>query len=244
MQYNEEKLLTIENKIVVQFSNIFLRAYQENKQISFPQRTVEQLEKVNQELLTLAKSDAVHYIGTQYYKNVLTTAEDREAEHLTELMIAYFLIVNEDINQSITEYSIANGISKAEAFNAVGNAKLTGFIRTSVNDVYNQILLKTYQRANVQYFRFVAVLDSRTSDICRFMDGKILTVNNVEYFRPPLHPFCRSRLVPVKVEDVARKNMFVAMPEKLTKTFNWFKSTYALDIDALQISLNNISVNV
>ena len=125
MEYNEEKLLTIENKLVANFSNIFLRAYQENKQISFPQRTVEQLEKVNQELLTLAKSDAVHYIGTQYYKNVLTAAEDREAEHLTELMIAYFLIANEDINQSITEYSIACEYTYSQAEPIIENSNFS-----------------------------------------------------------------------------------------------------------------------
>jgi len=242
--YNEEKLQTIENKLVAQFSNIFLRAYQSDQKLIFQPRIVKQLEKINQELLTLAKKDAIHYIGTQYYDNTVFAAEDKEAEYLTELMIAYFLIVNADIKRTVIDYSVKNNVTIFEAFNAIGNTKLTGYIRTMSNDVYNQLLLKIYDMAGISYFRFVAVIDFRTSDICRWMNGKIFNVNNVEQFRPPLHPHCRSRLVPEKRENVTRKNKFYAMPKKLTKTFNWFKSTYSLDIDELAISLSNINSNI
>ena len=244
MKYDRKALINIENLLVANISNVFLRSYKNNTKLKFLPLEISNIENINKRLINLAKKDAIYYIGTQYYDNILFAAEDKESKHLTELMIAYFLIINNNIDDVVTKYAVTNNITKFQAFEAIGNTKLGSYIRTMANDVHTQILLKSYRQAGVQYFKFVAVLDSRTSDICRFMNGKIFDNNNVDFYHPPLHPYCRSTVFPIASEDVARKNMFVAMPEKLTKTFNWFKSTYALDIDALQISLNNISVNV
>jgi hypothetical protein len=47
-----------------------------------------------------------------------------------------------------------------------------------------------------KYVMFSAVMDNRTSRICRGLNGKIYDISNPSIPIPPLHPRCRSRLVP------------------------------------------------
>lgn len=60
-------------------------------------------------------------------------------------------------------------------------------------------------------YRFVAIDDDRTSDICTFYNGKTFSVDSMEMSEatPPLHPNCRSYLEPIyrsedqpEIEDV------------------------------------------
>lgn len=43
---------------------------------------------------------------------------------------------------------------------------------------------------------FSAVLDTRTSDVCRINDGRTFKPDDEKALRPPLHPNCRSVLIP------------------------------------------------
>ncbi len=55
-----------------------------------------------------------------------------------------------------------------------------------------------YRDLDVEQFEVLATLDSRTSEICRQMDGKITPVSDykIGVTAPPFHPFCRSTTVP------------------------------------------------
>lgn len=57
---------------------------------------------------------------------------------------------------------------------------------------------KAYEANGVEKFEFLATLDSRTSQICRQMDGKIFPVSEraAGVNMPPLHPRCRSTIMP------------------------------------------------
>lgn len=70
-------------------------------------------------------------------------------------------------------------------------------VRTESAFFHGQMELKSYQEADVEYYRFVAVLDLRTSEKCQGQDGKIRLVSEavegVTY--PPLHPWCRSTTI-------------------------------------------------
>ncbi|ENA3276235.1 phage head morphogenesis protein, partial [Acinetobacter baumannii] len=48
------------------------------------------------------------------------------------------------------------------------------------------------------YVRFVSVLDGRTSKLCASLDGSVWEINDPAKRVPPLHPNCRSILVPVE----------------------------------------------
>ena len=70
--------------------------------------------------------------------------------------------------------------------------------RTEMNYVANQSTLDTYTDLGVEYYEYMAVIDSRTSKVCRDLDGKVFKVEDAEVGvnYPPLHPLCRSTTVP------------------------------------------------
>ena len=71
-------------------------------------------------------------------------------------------------------------------------------MRTETNYFHNSAEIESYQSMGFEYFEFLATLDSRTSDMCAEMDGKRFKVSEgvPGYNIPPLHPNCRSTIVP------------------------------------------------
>ncbi len=80
---------------------------------------------------------------------------------------------------------------------AVANNQVNAMVRTSINQVANETSQQVY-KANqdvTKRYRYVATLDSRTSAICRALDGQ-----EFDYGKgptPPQHFNCRSTTVPV-----------------------------------------------
>lgn len=70
-------------------------------------------------------------------------------------------------------------------------------VRSAVSYVTGQARNETYQANEdiFQYERYTAVLDSRTSALCRGLDGNIYKVGQGPI--PPMHPNCRSVRIPV-----------------------------------------------
>ncbi len=85
---------------------------------------------------------------------------------------------------------------------AVADNQVIALIRTSINQVANTASQQVYE-ANQDItprYRYVATLDTRTSAICRALDGK-----EFEYGKgpmPPQHFNCRSTTVPVIDPDI------------------------------------------
>jgi SPP1 gp7 family putative phage head morphogenesis protein len=67
-------------------------------------------------------------------------------------------------------------------------------VRTETNHFHNEVDALAYEEMGVKEYVFVAVLDSRTSEICQANDNKKFLYKDkqigVNY--PPLHPNCRS----------------------------------------------------
>jgi SPP1 gp7 family putative phage head morphogenesis protein len=84
----------------------------------------------------------------------------------------------------------------AERFE-VGQNKARRLIRTESAFFHNQMELLSYEDAEITKYRFIAVLDKRTSHICQEHDNKVYdtdkAVPGVNY--PPLHPWCRSTTI-------------------------------------------------
>jgi SPP1 gp7 family putative phage head morphogenesis protein len=83
----------------------------------------------------------------------------------------------------------------------VGPARLETIIRTNATDAYNRGRLVEF-RENADVVPFVeysAILDDRTTQVCRELDGKVFRNDDPELdrFKPPLHFNCRSVLVPI-----------------------------------------------
>ena len=71
--------------------------------------------------------------------------------------------------------------------------------RTELTHVQNQAAKERYAAAGVEQYKYLAAHDARTSDICRELDGKIFNLREavVGTNFPPMHPFCRSTILPV-----------------------------------------------
>ena len=84
----------------------------------------------------------------------------------------------------------------AERFE-VGQDKARRLVRTESAFFHNQMELLSYEDAEITKYKFVAVLDRRTSHICQEHDNKVYdtdkAVPGVNY--PPLHPWCRSTTI-------------------------------------------------
>ncbi|MCH9837790.1 phage head morphogenesis protein, partial [bacterium] len=85
---------------------------------------------------------------------------------------------------------------------AVANNQVMALVRTSINQVANSASMAVYE-ANQDIskkYRYTATLDSRTSPICRALDGR-----EFEYGKgptPPQHFGCRSAIVAVIDPDI------------------------------------------
>jgi len=80
---------------------------------------------------------------------------------------------------------------------AVADNQIVSLVRTSINQVANAASQQVYEANQdiTKKYRYVATLDTRTSSICRALDGK-----EFEYGKgptPPQHFNCRSTTVPV-----------------------------------------------
>lgn len=80
---------------------------------------------------------------------------------------------------------------------AVANHQVLTLVRTSINQVANETSQQVY-KANqdvTNRYRYVATLDSKTSPICRALDGQEFDYGKGP--KPPQHFNCRSTTVPI-----------------------------------------------
>lgn len=90
-------------------------------------------------------------------------------------------------------------------------------VRTVRSHIANQAYLSSYNKIGFEYVRFVSVLDGRTSKLCASLDGSIWEINDPAKRVPPLHPHCRSILVPVEKDgELSGQRPFV-MDERRVK---------------------------
>lgn len=124
------------------------------------------------------------------------------------------------------------GTSYAET--AINLAKKVGtsynnavrLVRTESTTILNRSTMQFYKDSQlVEKYRYVATLDSRTSEICIGLDGKIFNVKDAEVGvnLPAMHANCRSTTVPefdyqVLGERIAKEEDYTYIPSDLTYT--------------------------
>ena len=90
---------------------------------------------------------------------------------------------------------------------AVGASYARRLIRTESCHLCTQMDMLSYEDAEIEYYRYLATLDLRTSKICRELDGKVFRVADQQtgVNAPPMHPWCRSTTTAaLSDEDLAR----------------------------------------
>lgn len=93
----------------------------------------------------------------------------------------------------------------------------------SVQDAYNQAARGRYLRNGFRYGVYDAIIDTKTTELCRRMDEVVIDIRDDPFLVPPLHPYCRSGLrpildlgdrEPVKRDDIADGYLSTIMSTK------------------------------
>ena len=130
------------------------------------------------------------------------TLVERIAEHKRKLS----LTLKEELSKGLIRGDSLQDMSKAFSkkmdlsyFNALR------LIRTESCWVMNEATVNNYKDNGIKEYEFMAFLDKKTSKQCRDLDGKKFSIEEYKagVNLPPLHPNCRSCIVPI-VEDVKK----------------------------------------
>ena len=85
--------------------------------------------------------------------------------------------------------------------------RLETIVRTNTTDAYNHGRLTEFIRPDLLPFldgiRYSAILDTRTTEVCRFLDNKVFKPDSPDLagLLPPRHFNCRSLIVPTSVSE-------------------------------------------
>lgn len=120
--------------------------------------------------------------STRIWKNTKELSKDIKAELLMNLITGR------------TDREVAEIIM--EKF-AAGSSQARRLVRTESCNLANQMEMASYEECGIEYYRFVATLDLRTSTICQRLDGQRFKVSEQQpgLNCPPMHPWCRSTTI-------------------------------------------------
>lgn len=99
--------------------------------------------------------------------------------------------------QGQTTRQIVKNVVGAGGLADISERNAATVIRTALSHVSNEARNETYRQNNdiIEKYEIVATLDSRTSTICRSLDGQEYEIGKGP--RPPFHPNCRTTTAPV-----------------------------------------------
>lgn len=124
-----------------------------------------------------------HY-SARIWKNTTDLAQTLKEEMLVSLLTGR------------TDRETADIFSKRFGTGAMQARRL---VRTESCFVSGELTARAYEECGIKKYRFLAVLDLRTSKICRSLDNKTFLVSERKAGQnyPPMHPWCRSTTVAV-----------------------------------------------
>lgn len=98
--------------------------------------------------------------------------------------------------------------------------RLNTIVRTNITEAINEGRAEMMTHPDVgefvQFFQYTAIMDERTTDYCRCMDGKIFRIEDILLIKPPAHYNCRSFTVPVtqfEIDDLKEQGRGVEVSE-------------------------------
>ena len=88
----------------------------------------------------------------------------------------------------------------------VSAANARRLVRTESAYIHEKATLDAFMECGIDRYRFLATLDRRTSLVCQKMDGKDFAIGEAQAGKnyPPMHPNCRSTVVPCRQEVTER----------------------------------------
>ena len=131
------------------------------------------------------------------------------------------LTIKAELNKGLIRGDSLQDMSKiiADKFNT-SYSNAMRLVRTESCFVMNEATINNYKNNGIKEYQFMAFLDKKTSKACREMDNKIISIEEYKIGLncPPLHPNCRSCVVPVVEELEKPKEVVKEVKPKETKT--------------------------
>jgi SPP1 gp7 family putative phage head morphogenesis protein len=168
-------------------------------------------------IATLEEKEVIIKIFGEIYQNVI---EFRPSPEILEFLDNYTIqLANHELDdfvKKITQYirdTLEQGLSYEQSLKYLQakvkdltKLKIRQIVETETTRAYNVGVLKeSYTSDIVAGYQFEAVLDNRTSDICRPRHGMIILKNEISLLAantPPLHVHCRSILITLTKYDL------------------------------------------
>jgi SPP1 gp7 family putative phage head morphogenesis protein len=120
---------------------------------------------------------------------------------------------------TLEDFKADVGGKLAEAWGGDDAPRVEALFRTNVMQAYNdgraEVLSDPEVKKARPYWRFDAVGDNRTSDICDALDGTVKPADD-PYWRthtPPMHPNCRSIITPLTPEEADEEGVTSGKPD-------------------------------
>ncbi|MCD8286488.1 MAG: minor capsid protein [Clostridia bacterium] len=175
--YNQEKQISTNHYIDTAQNAYYREIYSTERQVGF-QFSFSAIDPDAVNMVLSSKWSGANY-SDRIWANTQALAADVKQQMLLGLLTGKS---QEDMAQDIAS-KYATGAFQARRL-----------VRTESNFVSGQMQKQAYDECGADEYDFVAVLDVRTSDICRELDGKTFKVSEMEagVNCNPMHPFCRS----------------------------------------------------
>ena len=149
-------------------------------------------------------------------QRAFTVASVAQADLVTDVWRALDSAVAE--GSSFDDFKEAVGAQLEAAWGGPDAGRLSTIFRTNVQTAYNAGRYAQARHPAVglrrPFWRFVAVEDARTSDICAPLGGTVLPASDPWWgtHQPPLHFNCRSTFVPLTEEEAQAEGLTEEAP--------------------------------
>lgn len=93
-------------------------------------------------------------------------------------------------------------------------ARASVIARTNVSDIFNNTRYQIFTSPQldnwIEAFIYSAILDGRTTEICRELNGRIFTRDDIAGYVPPNHYNCRSTIHPITRLDQGWEEVYLS----------------------------------
>lgn len=147
--------------------------------------------------ITKATKEMVDWIDAAY--GYLVTGEAAALLSLSQTTLI------EGVRSGLTQQEMVKTI-QTKVGDTATRARIVNIVRSNVARAFSNARLHEYQsigKGEITGYQISAIMDSRTSPICRRLDKKIIPPDEAGRMNPPFHHQCRTILIPIFKEEPA-----------------------------------------
>lgn len=194
MNVSREKLLKMQLGLIVTYAYARLESQMYNYMESSYYRSLQQQSGILGGSLQVSLSDVKSIVLTPFHGSSWSTRHWKDMKVVrkhVQRTVSHVLLRGRHPNEFVKDMRRDTGNSTYE----IKRLLLTETARVQILATKAHMLEFSGEDAEYQY---VAKLDSKTTRTCRGLDGKVFKVKDMTpgVNAPPMHPFCRSAVVP------------------------------------------------